>query len=157
MYVFDTNVLIDLFSHYYPSRFPTLWNNFEQLKKSNQIVSVKEVLQEIDQYIGKTNLTDWAKANKDIFHAPTQQEVEFVKKIFSIPHFQQNISAKTILTGKPAADPFVIAKATTNKNGIVITNEANKANSARIPNICEKFEVRYMNLEQWMESLNWRF
>ena len=30
-YVFDSDSLIDLFWHYYPERFPTLWEKFDTL------------------------------------------------------------------------------------------------------------------------------
>ncbi|GAH81232.1 unnamed protein product, partial [marine sediment metagenome] len=31
IYVFDSDTLIDLFRHYYLERFPTLWQNFDNL------------------------------------------------------------------------------------------------------------------------------
>jgi hypothetical protein len=60
------------------------------------------------------------------------------------------------LSGKPVADPFVIAK-TKVIEGIVVTNEANKNHGAKIPNICEHFNVKCFNLEKFMEVENWSF
>jgi hypothetical protein len=50
VYVFDSSPLIILFRHYYPDRFPTLWENFESLKADNKIISVREVFNEISVY-----------------------------------------------------------------------------------------------------------
>ncbi|WP_094545731.1 DUF4411 family protein [Petroclostridium xylanilyticum] len=79
-----------------------------------------------------------------------------VQDIFKVEHFQVIISGKNLLSGKPVADPFVIAKAKI-IDGTVITNEANKPNGAKIPNICERFNVKCINLEQFMEVEGWSF
>ena len=67
MYVFDSSPLIVLFKHYYPDRFPTLWENFDLLKSGNKIVSVREVLNEIRTYSDADRLTDWAETNQVFF------------------------------------------------------------------------------------------
>jgi len=48
IYVFDSNALIDLFSNYYPMRFPSLWKKFEEYITEGKIVSVREVYNEIE-------------------------------------------------------------------------------------------------------------
>ena len=46
-YVFDSDSLINLFRHYYPERFPTLWEKFDALVEEGKIVSVREVFNKI--------------------------------------------------------------------------------------------------------------
>jgi hypothetical protein len=46
-YVFDSSSLINLFWHYYPERFPTLWQKFDALVSEGEIGSVREVFNEI--------------------------------------------------------------------------------------------------------------
>ena len=58
--------------------------------------------------------------------------------------------------GNPFADPFVVAKAAVN-DGIVVTLEVKKPNSASIPNICEDFGVPCINLEGFMNRVCWTF
>ncbi len=82
--------------------------------------------------------------------------MQFVQEIFSVACFQAVISRKNILNGKPVADPFVIAKAKV-ISGIVVTNEANKPDGNKIPNICEKFSISCVNLEKFMEVEGWIF
>jgi len=50
IYVFDSDTLIDLFRHYYPERFPTLWQNFDNLVSNSKIISVSEVGKELEDY-----------------------------------------------------------------------------------------------------------
>lgn len=80
----------------------------------------------------------------------------FVSEIFKVSHFQQLISAAAQLKGKPVADPFLVASAKVNA-AVLVTEEQFKPNAAKIPNVCEHFSVKYMNLEQMMEAENLQF
>lgn len=154
IYVFDSNTLITLFKHYYPSRFPTLWNKFTRAVASQSIISVREVKNEISQQ--DDPLSDWAKKNDGFFQSPDSEELLFVAQIFAIPHFQSLVRKQEQLQGKPVADPFLIAKAKI-LQGCVVTEELFKPNSSRIPNICKHFGIDCLNLEGFMEQENWTF
>ncbi|MCF6364151.1 MAG: DUF4411 family protein [Gammaproteobacteria bacterium] len=155
IYVFDSGPLIWMFRYYYPDRFPTLWEQFDELIASQRIISVKEVSRELD---GQDDLlANWINDNKKIFQEPTQNEMIFIGDIFKVPHFQGLIRKQERLQGKPVADPFVIAKAQLIKNSCVITTEKYKKNASQIPNVCKHFNISCMNLEQFMEKENWKF
>lgn len=156
MYVFDCSPLIILFKHFYPERFPTLWEKFESLIEDNKIVSVREVLNEIDTYGDTDRLTEWAKVNRKFFLQPTQEELLIVSEIFKVNHFQNLIRRKELLQGKPVADPFVAAKAKV-FDGCVVTEERWKENSAQLPNVCEHFGIPCINLEEFMKREEWTF
>ena len=157
MYVFDTNILITIFSFYYISTFPSFWGYFNEYIENGKIISVRDVLMEIEAYHNvNSNLVVWAKQHKNIFCQPNESEMIFVSDIFSIKNFQNNIPKKSQLVGRPVADPFVIAKAKVN-DGYVVTNEEYKKNGAKIPNICEHFKVNCINLNKFMELENWKF
>ncbi len=155
MYIIDADTLIDIFNHYYISRFPTFWSNYNQIVLSGELVSVREVYNEVINH-SDDSLTAWSKANRSFFEEANDLEISYVSEIFSIPHFQTLISRRSLLLGKPVADPFIIAKAR-NKSAIVVTQELYKPNSAKIPNVCEHFGVKYCNLEQFMEYEGWAF
>ncbi|MEO9804778.1 MAG: PIN domain-containing protein [Reichenbachiella sp.] len=153
-YVFDTSPLADLFRHYYPSRFPTLWENFDVMIKAGEITSTREVLREIEDR--EDPLSEWAKSHEELFMMPNAQEAKFVSEIYRVAHFQQNIELQKIYKGGKNADPFVIARA--GVLGItVVTNEKIKPNAAKIPNICQHFDIGCINLEKFMEGENWKF
>ncbi len=54
------------------------------------------------------------------------------------------------------ADPFVIAKAAVNGFSVV-TMEHLRENAAKIPNICNHFDIPWMSLEEFMEAEGWQF
>lgn len=155
IYVFDTAPLWTLFQNFYPRRFPTLWQHFNELIESGQIVSTREVGREIDN-CPVERLRDWAGSNGEVFTIPTAAEGAFVGQIYAVPHFQQNIERQKLLKGGVLADPFVVAKASV-FGGTVVTMEQYKDNSAKIPNICRNFGVSCMSLEDFMEAEEWTF
>ncbi len=155
IYVFDSNSLIDLFKHYYPSRFPSLWEKFDVLVLTRNITSVREVSNEITQ--SDDRLSNWTKNNKILFPISSPNELRIVADIYRNKHFQANIRKKERLQGKAVADPFVIAKAKIVEDGCVVTQETLKDNAAKIPNICLAFDVPYLNLEGFMEKEGWEF
>jgi len=154
IYVFDSGPLIDLFRHFYPQRFPSLWASFDALASAQKIISVREVFNEIKGH--EDRLTDWAKKHRNFFVQPANDELGFVAEIFKIAHFQTLIRKKERLQGNPVADPFVIAKAKI-LSGCVVTQEKLKENAAKIPNVCEHFNISYIDFEGFMEKENWIF
>ena len=155
IYVFDSNSLITLFKNYYKERFPSLWGKFDELVSEQRIVSVREVRNELSSY--DDELSKWAKSHREIFHTPSTEELGFVAEIFRLSHFQAIVRKREQLSGKPVADPFVIAKAKSIEDGCVVTEEANRPHAAKIPNICTHFQIPCMNLEKFMELENWVF
>ncbi|QIO55166.1 DUF4411 family protein (plasmid) [Rhizobium leguminosarum bv. trifolii] len=155
MYVFDTSPVSTLFKNYYRSRFPSLWSLFDEMVADGRIVSTREVGREIAD--GPVEAArSWATDNQHIFTVPVADEGAFVGKIFSVSHFHQNIEQQKLLKGGKLADPFVIAKAAV-MGFTVVTVEAYKENSAKLPNICEHFGVPCLDLERFMEEEGWTF
>ena len=98
-YVFDSNSLINLFHHYYPERFPTLWEKFDALVSEEKLISVREVFNEIGS--GEDSLATWAKEQKNtLFLEPTVEEFQFVGEIFQVRYFQAMIRKQERLKGK---------------------------------------------------------
>jgi Domain of unknown function (DUF4411) len=102
------------------------------------------------------SLRTWAGNNEQIFSIPTAEEGAFVAEIFAIDHFQQNIERQKLLKGGHNADPFIVARAAV-ADCPVVTMEQLKPNSAKIPNICEHFDIECLTLEQFMEREGWQF
>ena len=155
MYVFDNSPLSTLFRNFYPSRFPSLWRRFDTLIDNGSIVSTREVLREVNDS-SIEYLRSWARDHHDLFYQPTAAEGKYVARIFAVQHFQQNIETQKLLRGGKNADPFVVAKAATEKRAVV-TMEKFKENAAKIPSICKHFHVPCITLEQFMENEGWEF
>jgi hypothetical protein len=155
VYFFDTSSLIVL-SHYFPDRFPSFWERFDQMVSKGRILSCREVMNELDSQATRPHLLSWIKANKKIFLTPSRLEQEFVAEIFRVPHFQNLIGQRQRVLGKPVADPFVIAAARI-ASGCAVTEEAMRDNAAKVPNICQHFNIPWMNIEGFMEKEGWVF
>lgn len=159
-YVFDTGSLIILFRNYYKSRFPSLWEAFDDLVLNGSIISVKEVLREVEPR--DDALAHWSKSNSKIFLPPAASEAAFIAEMFRAQQFQFLVQKQKMLEGGPLADPFVIAKAK-QLNATVVTQEGYRAdgtikpNAAKIPNVCQYFKINCLNLERFMEQENWSF
>ena len=154
-YVLDSSSFI-VIGHYFPSRFPTFWRDFDSLVSAGRIISVREVQKEVDRQAAKPHLRDWLYENQAVFLLPGPQETQFVRQILSNRHFQQLISAKQRLTSSPAADPFVIASAYV-RDACVVTEETMKPNAAKIPNVCDHYDIECISIEGMMERENWSF
>lgn len=153
-YVFDSSSLIDLFKHYYPDRFPSLWKRFDDLVQLERIISVREVLNEIKTKDDR--LSAWANERNQLFPEPNDAELGFVREIFRKHDFQSLVRVQERLQGKPVADPFVISSAKF-CGGCVVTEEIERPSGSRIPNVCKHFGVKCVDLEQFMKNENWVF
>ncbi len=155
LYVLDSNSFIVL-SHYFPNRFPTFWSNLNAHVRDGHVISVREVKKELSRGGDRSHLEKWINDNRAIFLTPSKGEMDFVAQIFAVPRFLELVRSKQILKGMPVADPFVIAAAKA-RGGCVVTEETEKPNSARIPNVCSHFGVDCTSLEGFMEREGWSF
>ncbi len=154
-YVFDTSAFIVL-KNYYLGAFATLWSRIDSMADAGSIISVREVFNELAAYNDADFIQEWAKVHKPIFHAPSNAETLAVQRIFAVQHFQSLISAKALLKGTPVADPFVVAAGLI-QGAVVVTQEQLKPNAAKIPNVCERFNVRCLDLQGFMAAEGWAF
>lgn len=154
-YVFDTNAFSQLFHSYYRNRFPTLWQQFDELIDNGEITSTREVAREIegDRVVA---LRNWAQNKRHLFPSPDAAEATFVGQIFSVTHFLQVIEQRKLIKGGLNADPFIIARAHS-LGRTVVTLESAPPNGAKIPNICHHFGIPCISLEGFMEAEDWVF
>ena len=155
-YIFDNNTLSGIFRHYYRDSFSSFWTLFDKMVIEGNIVSVREVHNEIKKLTRKDDLETWAKAHSSFFHDPSTEELQFITIIYSVPHFYNSISQQKLLKGGPFADPFIIAKAYV-ENATVVSEEKLRPNAAKIPNICEHFKISCINFQLFLKQNNWSF
>lgn len=154
-YIPDTSAFVVL-KHFYPTTFASLWSQLDALAAVGTICSVREVYNELHSYNDVDSIHEWADSHKTIFARPSNAELLIVQRILAIPHFSSMISRKAILRGTPVADPFVVAAAMA-KKATVVTQEKDKPNSSKLPNVCAHFEVPCINLETFMKQQEWTF
>lgn len=163
-YIFDTCSFRAL-QHFYPKIFTSIWEGLDDLVSKGDLLSTREVFNELQNQNVSTEIIQWSKNNKNIFLTPTVEEMQFVSQIFQVQHFQGLIGVQQRLKGTPVADPFVIACAKIH-NATVVTEEGwdrnassltYKPNSPKIPFICNHFNIACTNLENFMIQQGWNF
>jgi hypothetical protein len=155
IYVFD-NASISRLKHYFPGVFTSVWKGLDEMVATGQLISTREVFNELQNGVPDKHVDSWVKVNKAIFRTPSPDELAKVSEILCIKHFQSLIGEKQRLTGTPVADPFVVAAAIV-ANATVVTEELAKPNAAKVPNVCNHFGVPHMNLEGFMAAQGWTF
>jgi hypothetical protein len=156
IYIFDNSSLSNILNHYYQDRFPSFWEKFNEIIRNGNLISVREVRNELASKFDDESIVAILEHNKNFFTDPTNEELSFITQIYSVNHFQHNLDRKKILSGGYFADPFVIAKAWKVK-GTVVTEEEYKEHGAKIPNICEHFKISCRKLEGFLNELDWKF
>jgi hypothetical protein len=156
IYVFDNSSLSNILDHYYQDRFPSFWEKFNEMVTQGDLISVREVRNELSGKFDDDKIEILMKHNEDFFADPTNEELSFITEIYSVKHFQQNLERKKLLSGGYFADPFVIAKARA-VEGTVVTEEHFKENGAKIPNICDYFKIPCIKLEGFLKEVDWKF
>lgn len=155
MYVLDTNVISALHRNYYRKRFVSLWTQFDHLVANGKITSTREAYHELHDGVAGDD-TEWANTNATLFAVPDAKEAAFVAQIYSVAHFQANIEKQKLIRGGRNADAFIVARAHA-LGATVVTMERLKPHAVKIPNICDHFEVPYLDLEGFMEKEGWVF
>jgi hypothetical protein len=105
IYVFDTSSLSNL-KHFYPAVFTTIWTELDRMIEGGELISTKEVWNEMQRGNAAQLTNTWLKARKQIFTTPTAPELMFVAEILKIPHFQSLIGERQRLTGTPVRRSF---------------------------------------------------
>lgn len=157
-YVLDDNTISQIYLAFYKDRFPSFWRRFDDLVVSGRATSVRAVELELNR-LPKVSFAvpELKRLNRDFFSTPTSDEQNFVARIFEVPHFHNLINAKAKQTGREVADPYIIAKAGASMDMCVVTEEKFSPNAAKIPNVCDRFDVDCINLEGLMQREGWQF
>ena len=132
------------------------WSKIDGLVASGRLTSVHQVRVELERHFKWPAIHEWAKANASIFPKPTRDELEALRRVLDVRHFQQLISQQNLLSGTDAADPFLVAAAIA-RNACLVTEEVKKPNGARLPNVCEHFGIECINVAELYVREGWTF
>jgi len=148
-YVIDSSALFDLKKNYPPTVFKGVWDNFEKMCHSLEIISVRDVKVEVEK--GMDWLVGWAKEHSRIFLEPTFEELVLVGELQEkYPHLIDYNS------DRPAADPFVIACAK-RYNLKIIQHERIQNNKQKLPFVARQEGIECILLTQLFELEKWEF
>lgn len=150
-YCIDTNSLMDCRLRYYPPDiFPTLWDQMEVLFEAGMIISHEEVLREITRK--SDELAAWGKERGDYF-LPFDADQELVL-IDILDRFE-----RLVMTGKRqnAADPFLIALASTTTSVLITQEKPGSQNKPKIPDVCTDLKIPTKTLLEMFREEGFKF
>jgi hypothetical protein len=152
-YCIDSCSIMDLWDEdVYPSAsFPTLRPQVLQHISNGTISSCVEVYQEL--LVGGDDVSDFAEQNKHIFMDIDKKTAEVLREIFAK-------YPELAMTEKTIADPFIVAHAKA-RGLTVVTSEKKSATTSptkpKVPNLCEQFGVKCINLAELLAELKMVF
>ncbi len=159
-YVFDSNILIDIYQNYYPEVFESVWEKIEELISNEIMVSITEVREELKS----KNIRDqWLKINNNcnglLFRELIAGEEECIPLIEDLPIYREKFhKKKTISTlekewgdyATAVADPWLIAYGWKH-NATVVTNESPRK-KYNMPHVCDELNVNHINLKEFFKE-----
>lgn len=162
IYCFDTSALVTM-HRYYPIRIlPDLWDNIEDLFKTQRVRSHDFVYDEIVPAKGtKDELAKLISKHQKCFLPITKKQAMVVPEILSLfPHLIDPRSKKD------QADPWIIALVIElmqeenlfgEESEFVIVSTESEISPNKIPAVCKHYKVRHMNLFEFYEDNGWKF
>ena len=156
-YCLDANVLIQAWQKYYsPKICPDYWELLDYLGTQDIVFMPEMVYDEIVRT--DDDLSNWLKTSKIPIKKIDEQVTKCLKDIYSADPNHKFLVDNT--KARSLADPWVIAHAL-RENAAVVTKEekVTALNSTRIkiPNVCDKMNVSWMNDFQLIEELGIKF
>lgn len=155
-YLLDSNTFIEAKNRYYTFDIcPGFWQwliDFGQTRSGLSVVSVKKELQQ-----GNDELADWITGLPNDYF--TEADLPVQRKFKQIVTYVMNHSRFSATEkGKflAKADPWLVATAMS-EHATVITQEkevGTNSKKIKIPNICNHFEVPYLNIFELLRQEN---
>lgn len=152
IYILDTNIIRKIWFHL-PKKgklFEEVWARLEIGIEAGIYISADECFNELTRQFSKDNdALKWINERKRMFKNPDGAETLIIRELFKDPKMRESIHTKNILSNRPSADTYIVAKAK-QLNATVVTTEEYKPHSAQLPNICEKLGVSYITYDDFM-------
>lgn len=156
-YCLDTNVLIQAWQKYYsPDICPSYWVILNSLGVDNIIFMPEQVYEEIVRT--DDDLSKWLKSSQIPVKKMDEQVIECLKDIYDADPNHKYLVDNT--KQRSLADPWVIAHAMREKATVVTKEEkitAVNSRKIRIPNVCEKMNVSWLNDFHFLMELGVEF
>jgi hypothetical protein len=154
-YSIDTSAIIDGWERYYPPDvLPDLWDkNLPSLIAEGKLVASEVVQEELAKKSDEA-LIQWAKSQQG-FYVPMDEKVWAASKGITNAHGELLKSTGGGL--RSGGDPFVIGLAYV-RGFTVVTGESSKVRKRpSIPEVCEAFDIPWINFLQLIRDQGWRF
>ncbi len=160
IYVLDANVFIEAARRYYAFDIaPPFWERLVHYASNGRVQSIDRIKEELER--GKDELATWARDNFSDAFASTNEEnvIESYTEIMRWVQDQSQFSDAAKADFATSADGWLVAYARSN-GCIVVTHELPATDVKKrvpIPNICDVFDVSYIDTFKMLRELGVRF
>jgi predicted nuclease of predicted toxin-antitoxin system len=162
-YLLDANIFIQAKRIYYRFKtFPSFWDLIVSEHSDDKLFSIDKVQSELLAI--NDDLADWLKNTlpKNFFRSSNDQEATdqyqiLAPWVYSLTRLSE--PAKIQFLDTDNADAFLVAYARAH-DLILVTQELpapNSQNIIKIPDVCDEFDVEWMNTFDWLEELDVQF
>ncbi|MDR0912665.1 MAG: DUF4411 family protein [Methanobrevibacter sp.] len=147
-FIIDTDSSIHLKRNYSPKVFVSLWDNLEEMIANKELISLKEVQEELS----RNDREFWTGFHDrfDFFIEATNEEIDRFKELEGFKVYDT-----LWCDGESLADPLLICMALHNEYTII--TQENQRSEMRIPFVCSNLGVKCLNTNQFFENQNWKF
>ncbi|MDP8203556.1 MAG: DUF4411 family protein [Candidatus Tenebribacter mawsonii] len=164
-YIVDSNFFIQAHRAYYPLDVVTsFWTKIQNLAIDGSIISIDKVKKEIfEDSSHEDQLKEWCSNNlPDDFFFDTvnvlNNYIQIITWVNSMSHHYAERAIQEFLE-TDLADPWLVAFAMSNGFTIVTyeKSEPNRKSRVKIPEVCNHFNVKYINTIEMLRELNENF
>jgi hypothetical protein len=161
IYLLDSNTLIEAKNRYYSMTIcPGYWTWILQSHGQGVVASIETVGQELQR--GNDELAAWTQTHKDLFWTVSDAATQdaFTKVASHVVNSATQMKAGAVEDFLSGADPWLIAKAMTMPDSVLVTHEQLNLHAKRkfiIPNVCQQFGVKWIDTFQVLGATGARF
>jgi hypothetical protein len=161
IYLLDANTLIEAKNRYYSMTIcPGYWSWILQSHGQGVVASIDTVCEELKQ--GNDDLAQWAKQHDDLFWQVSDDATQaaFTEVATHVANTAAQMKPGAVEEFLSGADPWLIAKAMTTQECVLVTQEKldlQRKNKFIIPNICQHFGVKWVDTFQALDATDARF
>jgi len=156
-YIIDANVFITAHRQLYPFDIaPSFWDQLVEKASDKIIIIIEEVQKELLR--NKDSLTEWytsQSSNFTVLRIPNQEVIESYKKIINGINGNNKYKQSAKDEFASIADSWLCAYALAYGETIVTLekHQTEIKNRIKIPNVCEEFGIKYIDLLQFMRNI----
>lgn len=166
-YCLDTNVLIEPSKGWYAFDIaPSFWEALLDWNEQNIVCSIQPVFDEIIKHKEESDLVQWVELNHKTFFLPIDEStlVQYTYIANLVSTLYESYLVEDFLK---CADPFVIAY--TKAHDLILVTDEKPRNEGKspngkiggkkikIPNVCDRVNVRYISTTDMLRDLKFRF
>lgn len=160
-YLLDANTLIEAKNRYYRMTVcPAYWSWILRSQRAGVVASIESVAAELKR--GNDELAEWVGLHGELFLADSDEATQeaFARVAEHVASQASVMKAGALEEFLGGADPWLIAKAMTMQDGVVVTHEYFNLQTRRkysIPNVCHHFGVACIDTFELLSRTEARF